>query len=426
MAVCKTKLFSMWKSPPFLGLCKSYSTVEKTAALAGIRVLDLTRIVAGPFCTMILGDLGADIIKVEHPNGGDECRKWGPPFLGTESCYFFPVNRNKRSVCINLKSKEGIKIAQDLAKCSDVLMENYVPGKLASLGLGYEELKVLNPGLIYTSLTGYGPEGPYSDRPGYDVIAASEGGLLGITGPEGGDPCKIGVAMTDLSTGLFAHGAILAALLQRTTTGVGQKIDVNLLSTQVACLINIGSNFLNAGIEAKRLGTSHASLVPYESFETSEGGYVTVCSGSDVQFHDLCHRMGLPELCDDPRYRNNGLRVTNRASLVDVLRQKFLSHDSDHWLKVLKGGASPYGRINTLQQVFDDRHIKDIGLVQTMEHPTAGKIRVVGPPVRYSGATNDARMPPPTLGQHTEEVLREVLGYSELQINKLRDQKAIS
>lgn len=404
-----------------------YSTQAKTAApLAGVRVLDLTRIVAGPFCTMILADLGADVIKLEHPNGGDECRKWGPPFMATESCYFLPINRNKRSVCIDLKHEEGVKVALDLVRSCDILMENYIPGKLSSLGLGYEHVKQINPCLIYASLTGYGPEGCYAHRPGYDVIAASEGGLLGITGPAGGEPCKVGVAMTDLATGLYAHGAILAALLQRTTTGKGQKIDVNLLSTQIACLINIGSNYLNAGIEANRLGTSHASLVPYESFKTAEGGYITICSGSDAQFRDLCHRVGLEELCLDASYTTNSQRVVNRHSLCSVLRQKFLTQHSDYWLKVLQGGSSPYGRVNSLQQVFDDPHVRDIGLVHTIQHPTAGNIKVVGPPVKYSEASNEVRLPPPTLGQHTSEVLHSVLGYSEQQIQHLFQLSVVS
>ncbi|KAF4525230.1 hypothetical protein B566_EDAN014005 [Ephemera danica] len=427
------RILQIWKRIS-LGQHRTLSSKTKISPLSGIRILDLTRIVAGPFCTMILGDLGADVIKIEHPDGGDECRKWGPPFMnGSESVYFLPINRNKRSVCINLKSKEGIAVIQELSKSCDVLMENFLPGKLASLGLGYEQLKQLNSRLIYVSLTGYGPDGPYSNRPGYDVIAASEGGLVGITGPSEGDPCKVGVAMTDLASGLFAHGAILAALFQRLKTNEGQKIDVDLLSTQVACLINIGSNYLNAGIEAKRLGTSHASLVPYESFKTLEGGYVTVCSGSDSQFQDLCRRIGLPELATEPRYKNNGLRVENRNELVSILRKKFLSQDSDYWLDTLKGGLSPYGRVNSLQQVFDDPHIKAIELVKTLEHPTAGQIKLVGPHVKFSVAANEVHRPPPVLGQHTEEVLKEVLHYSDekevptlrLRLRKPKSQKQV-
>ncbi|CAB3366004.1 Hypothetical predicted protein [Cloeon dipterum] len=398
---------------------RCFSTQKLIGPLEDIKVMDLTRIVAGPFCTMILGDLGAEVIKVEHPNGGDECRKWGPPFIGGEACYFFPVNRNKKSVCINFKSAAGIQVARDLAAKCDVLMENFVPGKLDSLGLGYEALKTGNPGLIYASLTGYGPTGPYANRPGYDVIAASEGGLLGITGPHGGDPCKVGVAMTDLATGLYAHGAILAALLQRNSTGRGQKIDINLLSTQVACLINIGSNYLNAGVEAARLGTAHASLVPYESLQTNEGAHITICCGSDQQFEDFCQRIGLPQLSADPKFENNAQRVVHREELLRKIRDKFLEHDSDFWLEKLRGGSSPYGRVNSLQQVFEDRHIQEIGLVEEVVHPKSGKIKIVGPPVKFSEARNDVRMPPPVLGEHTEQVLRETLGYSSEKVSEL-------
>ncbi|XP_059473591.1 succinate--hydroxymethylglutarate CoA-transferase [Neocloeon triangulifer] len=402
------------------------SSAQLAAPLEGVRIMDLTRIVAGPFCTMILADLGAEVIKVEHPKGGDECRNWGPPFLGGESCYFFPVNRNKKSICINLKSPEGLQVAKDLACQSDILMENYVPGKLASLGLGYKDLAALNPGLIYTSLTGYGPTGPYATRPGYDVIAASEGGLLGITGPRDGDPCKVGVAMTDIATGLYAHGAILAALLQKKVTGRGQKIDVNLLSTQVACLINLGSNYLNAGVEAKRLGTAHASLVPYESLQTKEGAFITICCGSNQQFEDFCKRIDLPELSVNPKFRNNEQRVINREELLEEIRARFKEHDSDFWLRKLKGGASPYGRVNSLKQVFEDPHVKDVGLVEELEHPTAGRIKVVGPPVKYSEAKNDVRLPPPVLGQHTDQVLRDTLGYSEDKVSELRKCSAVA
>lgn len=415
----------------FLPYGQAFASVRKFSSdalgpLDNIKIMDLTRIVAGPFCTMVLADMGAEVIKVEHPIGGDECRKWGPPFLGGESCYFFPVNRNKKSICINFKSTEGIQVAQDLASKCDVLVENFVPGKLDALGLGYDTLRIDNPGLIYASLTGYGPDGPYSNRPGYDVIAASEGGLLSITGDKDGDPCKVGVAMTDLATGLYAHGAILATLLQRTTSGCGQKIDINLLSTQVACLINIGSNYLNAGVQALRLGTAHASLVPYESLCTKEGDFITICCGSDQQFADFCARIGLSELCSDPKYANNGQRVVNRGELLGRIKERFLQHGSDYWLEKLKGGSSPYGRVNTLQQVFEDPHVQSIGLVEEVQHPTAGSIKIVGPPVKYGVARNNVRMPPPLLGQHTDQVLKDTLGYSEDKVLQLRSVKAVA
>lgn len=315
-------------------------------------MIDLTRIVAGPFCTMILGDLGAEIYKIEQPGSGDEARKWGPPYVegSNTTCYFVSLNRNKKSVCVNLKTTEGIKIIKDLAKVSDILVENFVPGKLDALGIGYNVLKNIAPKLIYLSVTGYGSRGPYKNRPGYDVIAASIGGLLDITGPKDGSPCKPGVAMTDLATGLFAHGAILAALLQRERTGLGQKIDCNLLSTQVASLINIGSNYLNAGKNAKRLGTAHESIVPYETFATSDG-FLTVGAGTNHQFKSLCERINMPGLSEDVRFVDNKTRVENRESLIEELKKCFVTKTTSEWLNHLEGAVFPYGQVNSISQV---------------------------------------------------------------------------
>lgn len=327
---------------------------DDKSPLSGIRVLDLTRIIAGPYCTMILGDLGAEILKVEKPGSGDEARKWGPPFMqGTEEAtYFLSVNRNKKSICINLK--EGRHIIYELAKKSDILVENYIPGALKKMGLGYEDISKVAPHLIYCSLTGYGYEGPYTNRPGYDVIAASIGGLLNITGPKGGPPCKVGVAMTDLATGLYAHGAILAALYQRIATKKGQWIQCNLLATQVASLINVGSNYLNANEEAVCWGSGHASIVPYEAFQTKDG-YITVGTGSDIQFLDLLKRMQLTELSKIDKYKNNKNRVKYRDELVPILRKKFKSKASKDWEIAFEGASFPYGPINTIKQVQNQK-----------------------------------------------------------------------
>lgn len=326
---------------------------ESRDPLAGVRILDLTRIVAGPYCTMILGDLGAEVIKVERPGEGDECRKWNSPSIGntSEGCYFVAVNRNKRSMCVDMKSIEGKQILFELAKRSDVLVENYIPGKMDEMGLGYEDFKAVAPQLVYCSITGFGPVGPYSKRPGYDVIAASIGGLLHITGPQDGEPCKVGVALTDLMTGLYAHGAIMAALLQRSSSGVGQKIDANLLSTQLASLINIGSNFLNAGVEANRHGTSHPSIVPYEALLTKDGTYITIGTGSDKQFVDLCYRFELPDLSKDKRFKSNKMRVENRNVLIQILKNKFLTKTRNEWLQLLEGASFPYGPVNSIADV---------------------------------------------------------------------------
>lgn len=381
-------------------------------------------LVAGPYCTMILSDLGADVIKIERPGGGDEARKWGPPFVknSEDSVYFMANNRNKRSCCVDLK--RGTDILYDLAKKCDVLVENYIPGKLSEYNLGYEHLSRVNPGLIYCSITGYGSVGPYAKRPGYDVIAASMGGLLHITGNENGPPVKPGVAVTDLATGLYAHGAIMAALLQRTKTGKGQKIDANLLSTQVASLINIASNYLNAQLEAKRWGTAHSSIVPYEAFKTKDG-YLTVGTGSDEQFRALCDYLKIPHIPNDPKYVNNMLRVKHRAELISILSDIFVKETSQYWTSLFENAPFPNGKINTIAEVFDDPHIKAIGLVKTLEHPSGSEIKVVGPPVDYSDSANTARTAPPLLGQHTDEVLRDVLQYDDEKIKALREQKII-
>ncbi|XP_008556391.1 succinate--hydroxymethylglutarate CoA-transferase [Microplitis demolitor] len=398
---------------------------DNKSPLAGIRVLDLTRIIAGPYCTMILGDLGAEILKIEKPGTGDECRNWGPPFLSNSNkhaTYFLSVNRNKKSVCIDFK--RGRDVIYELAKKSDVLIENFVPGKLSEMGLGYEDIKKAAPQLIYCSLTGYGYEGPYAQRPGYDVIAASVGGLMHITGPKDGDPCKIGVAMTDVATGLYAHGAIMAALYQRTQSKQGQWIQCNLLSTQVACLINVASNYLNAGKEATRWGSEHESLVPYEAFPTRDG-FMTVCTGSDTQFKALVKILELPELAADDRFINNTARVTNRVELLKILRNVFKSKTNKEWADILEGAPFPYGPINTIQEVFDDPHIKAVKMVKELEHNEMGKVKVVGPAVKFSYGTNKVRSPPPTLGQHTRQVLREVLNYSDQTIDNLMENKIL-
>ncbi|KAL3282763.1 hypothetical protein HHI36_005930 [Cryptolaemus montrouzieri] len=389
--------------------------------LNDIKILDMTRIIAGPFCTMILSDMGAEVIKVEKPGSGDEARKWGPPFINnsTESSYFVSVNRNKKSVCINLKSEEGRQLIYELAKVSDVLVENYVPGTLERMKLGYDHLKKIAPRLIYCSITGYGSEGPYMKNPGYDVIAASVGGLLNITGPQNGEPVKVGVAVTDLATGLYAHGAILAALIQRSQTGIGQKIECNLLSTQVASLINIGSNYLNNGKEAQRWGSAHESLVPYQMFETTDG-YMTIGCGSDSQFKDFCEKIGRPDLGYDEKYHTNALRVENRIELIGIIEGIICQKTSKEWMELFENSSFPRGPVNKIGDVFADPHITAVGLVKTVEHSKIGKIKLVGPPVKYSRGVNEVRSPPPLLGEHTDEVLKRVLGYSDFKIEEFK------
>ncbi|XP_050418063.2 succinate--hydroxymethylglutarate CoA-transferase isoform X1 [Patella vulgata] len=387
--------------------------------LSGLRVLDISRVLAGPYCAMILGDLGAEIIKLEIPGKGDDTRSFGPPFCGTETAYFFSVNRNKKSIAVDMKQKEGATIVKELAKQSDVLIENYIPGKLSKMGLGYSQIKEIAPKLIYCSISGYGQTGPYAQRAGYDVIASGIGGLMHITGPQDGAPCKVGVAMTDLSTGLYAYGSILAAIMERQKSGTGQHIDCNLLATQVASLVNISSNYLNAGMEAKRYGTAHESIVPYQSFKTSDG-YIIIGGVNNNQFQSVCKLIDLPELCTDPRYIDNKLRVTNRKSLLHTLSERFLQKSTDEWLNIFEDSGIPYGPINTIQQVFSDPQVLHNNLIQEMDHPTAGRIRLPAPAVKFSESKLvNPPEPPPTLGQHTHQVLTQLLNMDKDEIKHL-------
>ncbi|XP_046569856.1 succinate--hydroxymethylglutarate CoA-transferase-like [Haliotis rubra] len=395
------------------------SQQSERSPLEGIRILDLTRVLAGPYCSMLFADLGADVIKVERPGAGDDTRSWGPPFKGTESAYFLSVNRNKKSIAVDLKKPKGVKIVKQLAGSCDVLIENYLPGKLGEMGLGYDDMKALVPRLVYCSISGYGQTGPYRSRAGYDAIASGVGGLMNITGPRDGDPCRVGVAMTDLSTGLYAFGATMVALHHRQQTGCGQHIDCNLLSTQVASLVNIASNYLNAGMEGKRHGTGHESIVPYQAFKTKDGGYMLVGAGNDKQFRLLCKRMDLPELLEDERFQQNQVRVANRDILLPLLANRFETKTSSQWMQVLEGSGIPYGPVNNMQEVFSDPQVVNNGMIQEVQHPTAGTIRLPGPAVRYSLSQTVVPRPLPTLGQHTQEVLQGILGYSDMQLKQL-------
>uniref|UniRef100_A0A8C1S962 Succinyl-CoA:glutarate-CoA transferase n=2 Tax=Cyprinus carpio TaxID=7962 RepID=A0A8C1S962_CYPCA len=369
--------------------------------LDGVKVLDLTRVLAGPFATMILGDLGAEVIKVERPGSGDDTRAWGPPFVGEESAYFLSVNRNKKSIAVDLKDPEGTKLVTKLAKVCDVLVENYLPGKLNEMGLGYEELSKVAPQLIYCSITGYGQTGPESHKPGYDSIASAVSGMMHITGPEDGDPVRPGVAMTDLATGLYTQGAVMAALLQRQKTGRGLHIDCNLLSSQVACLTHIAANYLNAGIEAKRWGTAHGSIVPYQV-------------------------LSMNGLAESPKYKINKLRVQHRKELLQILSERFMQETTGEWLRRFEGTGVPCGPINNIQQVFANPQVAHNGLILEMDHPTSGRIAVPGPAVRFSSFESGNPMPPPVIGQHTVQVLRDTLGYSDDAINQLLASRTIT
>eukprot|EP00164_Ancoracysta_twista_P003474 GFYU01004635.1.p1 GENE.GFYU01004635.1~~GFYU01004635.1.p1 ORF type:complete len:461 (+),score=81.43 GFYU01004635.1:71-1453(+) len=403
---------------PGLVTQRHYSQVSD-GPLTGYRVIDLTRILAGPFCTMVFGDLGAEVIKIERPKVGDDTRRWGPPFLeGGESAYFLGINRNKKSVTVNFGTPEGQQILHDMVKDADVFIHNMIPGKLESMNLGYEQLKEVNPRLVYAGISGFGPDGPYANKPGYDVIASGMGGLMGITGEKDGGPVKVGVAITDITTGLLTHGAIMAALLARGKTGRGQKIDASLLEAQVAALVNIGHNYLLAGQEGFRTGTAHASIVPYQAFETSDG-HVIVGAGNDAQFVGMCKAMGVPELSSNDKFKTNPDRVANQDELLGILKTMFKAQPTATWLDRLEGHGFPFGPINTMEQVFSDPQVLHRQMVQTIQHPTAGNLKLIGMPVKYSDTSPTLRLPPPLLGQHTREVLKEVVGYSDEHIAEL-------
>lgn len=391
--------------------------------LDDIRVLDLSRVLAGPYCTMVLADYGADVVKVEEPGSGDGTRGWGPPWVGDQSAYFLAANRSKRSITVNLKSAAGIDIVRRLAAQADVVIENFKVGGAAKLGLDYPVLAAHNPRLIYCSLTGYGQTGPYRDRAGYDFIIQAQGGLMSITGPVAGEPYKVGVAIVDISAGLFAATAILAALHERERSGQGQYIDVALLDAQVAWLANVAHNYLATGQTPGRFGNAHPSIVPYEPFPTADGA-VAVAVGADDQYRRLCLAAGRPDLGDDPRFRTNAGRVTHRATLIPLLQELFQTRSTREWVELLLSIGVPVGEINTVAQALEDPQVQARDMVREVDHPTAGRIKLLGPVAKFSRSELAVTAPPP-LGRDTDAVLRERLGFSEGEIADLRRQGVV-
>ena len=392
--------------------------------LDGIRVLDLTRVLAGPYCTMFLGDLGAEVVKVEQPGVGDDTRGWGPPFTGGESAYFLCVNRNKKSVTIDLKSREGVALLQRLAERADVLIENFRPGTMERLNLGEKDLRAANPRLIYASLSGFGADGPMSDAPGYDLIVQAWGGLMSITGPADGEPSKVGVAIIDLVAGLMLGKSIAAALFAREKLGVGQKIDTSLLEAEVACLINVGSNYLVEGNIPRRWGNAHPSIVPYQSFRT-EDGYLVIGVASEGIWRRFSQAIGKAAWADDSRFEKNSNRVENRSLLIGLLAEIFLSRSTDEWLKLLNSAEVPCAPVQTVDQVFKAPQVLHREMLVQVEHPTAGTVRMAGIPVKFSLTPASVRLPPPLLGQHNEEVLESWLGIDDKEISELKRKTVI-
>ncbi|KAK8085501.1 hypothetical protein PG997_006772 [Apiospora hydei] len=390
---------------------------SSTLPLAGYRVLDMTRVLAGPYCTQILGDLGAEVIKIEHPVRGDDTRAWGPPYASYtsdsaqdgpgEAAYFLAVNRNKKSLGLSFQHPEGVEILHKLAAECDILVENYLPGSLAKYGMDYETLHKINPRLV---------RGPYASRAGYDVMVEAEFGLMHITGARDGPPVKVGVAVTDLTTGLYTSNSIMAALLARGKTGRGQHIDVALSDCQTATLANIASSCLISGKkDTGRWGTAHPSIVPYKSFKTKDGD-ILLGGGNDRLFGILCDGVGRPEWKTDPKYAVNAQRVAHRDELEAKIEALTVGKTTQEWLDVFEGKGMPYAAVNDVQGTLNHEHTRARNMVVEMEHSECGPIRMVNTPVKYSESTPSIRTPPPTLGQHTDEVLGGILGFKPSEI----------
>ncbi|PHM19810.1 MAG: CoA transferase [Curvibacter sp. PD_MW3] len=401
-------------------------------ALSKIRVLDLSRVLAGPWAAQTLGDLGAEIIKVERPGAGDDTRTWGPPFLKgrdgeptRDAAYYLCTNRNKKSIAVDLASPQGQTLVRELANHCDVLIENFKVGSLKQYGLDYDTLKQSNPRLVYCSITGFGQTGPYAHRAGYDFLIQGMGGLMSITGRPDGElgegPMKVGVALTDILTGLYASTSILAALQAREVTGEGQHIDLALLDVGVACLANQSMNYLYSGVVPRRMGNAHPNTVPYQDFPTADG-YMILAIGNDGQFARFCEAAGHDELVGDLRFSTNTARVQNRSILVETLRNITIQRTTREWVALLEGAGVPCGPINTIADVFDDPQVQARGMQIQMDHAAADDIKLVASPIRMSGTPVQYRSAPPLLGEHTREVLADVLKMPEETMNELFEQ----
>lgn len=399
-------------------------TSPSSAALAGVRVLDLSRVLAGPWATQIMGDLGAEVIKIEQPGEGDDTRGWGPPFLETPSgaqgdaAYYLAANRNKRSVAIDFAKPEGAALVRALVPHCQVLVENFKTGGLKKYGLDFESVRALNPALVYCSITGFGQTGPYAKRPGYDYIIQGMGGLMSLTGEPDGAPMKSAVAVADLFTGMYAVTATLAALRHAERSGEGQHLDISLLDSQIAMLANLGANYLLSGEPPQRLGNQHASIAPYQVFATADG-HIILAIGNDGQFRHFCGAAGV-RLCDDPRFADNEARVTNRAELTAALALVMAGRTTAEWVAMLETAQVPCGPINTLGQVYADPHVIARDVVQEMTRADGDTVRLAANPIRMSATPPTPRLAPPLLGQDTDAVLGDLLGLTADDVEKLR------
>ena len=387
--------------------------------LDDIRVIDLTRVLAGPYCTMLLADLGAEVIKIEQPGRGDDTRQWGPPFAAGESAYYLSINRNKKGITLDLRQERAREVVRQLVARADVLVENFKLGSMDEWGLDYASLERINPRLVYCNISGYGNDGPDAGRPGYDFVMQAEGGLMSLTGPVDGMPYRHAIAVVDITTGMLAATAISAALHARERTGAGQRVDLSLLETQVAWLANLGQYTLVAGAPPPRFGNAHSTVVPYEVFKGTDDYFALAC-GNDSQFRRLCDVIGRPDLGADERFATNPGRVTHREALIPQLQAEFGRLAVDDLLRRLSAAGVPAGRINTLDRVLSDPQVLHRQMVVEVDHPTAGALKLLGVPYKFSRTPATVKSAPPLLGQHTDEVLRTLLGYSEEEIAELR------
>ena len=391
--------------------------------LESILILDLSRALAGPYCSMMLADMGAEIIKIEMPGRGDDSRSWGPPFVEGESAYFMSVNRNKKSITLNLKNEKSKEIIEKLIKKADIIIENFRPGTMDKLGLSYENVAELNPEIIYASISGFGQDGPYRLLPGFDQVIQGMGGLMSVTGEPGGPPIKVGVAVADIAGGMFAAYGIMIALFNRQRTGKGQMIDVSLLDSQVAWLTYRAGSFFASGKIPQPLGSGHPNIVPYQAFKANDT-YVNIAAGNDQLWQKFCSAVGLEDIVENPKFATNAKRVENRNELVNIISNIVSSKNAQEWLDILTKAGVPCGPIYTLDEIFTDPQVLHRNMVKDLDHIKAGKIKVTGVPVKLSATPGEILTSPPVLGQNTKEILLE-LGYSDNDIEKFYQEKVV-